>query len=129
MIPLAATTRVATAASSPSVARLASLTAQLARPASSQQTSTAAMSSSAAQREKGSSGSSSTGESTMPRFEKTPVPANPLGPGNYVKTAACLIIGDEVLNGKTKDSNSNYFAKWCFNLGEGIAACRACDRG
>lgn len=126
MIPLAATTRVATAASSPSVARLASLTAQLARPASSQQTSTAAMSSSAAQREKGSS---STGEPTMPRFEKTPVPANPLGPGNYVKTAACLIIGDEVLNGKTKDSNSNYFAKWCFNLGEWIACMRACDRG
>lgn len=28
----------------------------------------------------------------------------------------CL-AGDEVLNGKTKDSNSNYFAKWCFNLG------------
>jgi molybdenum cofactor synthesis domain-containing protein len=28
-----------------------------------------------------------------------------------------LIIGDEVLNGKTKDSNSNYFAKWCFDRG------------
>ncbi|PWN49805.1 Molybdopterin binding protein [Violaceomyces palustris] len=53
----------------------------------------------------------------MPRFQKTPLGANPLGEGNYVKTAACLIIGDEVLNGKTKDSNSNYFAKFCFNLG------------
>ncbi|KAM5518732.1 molybdenum cofactor synthesis domain-containing protein [Fusarium oxysporum f. sp. phaseoli] len=31
-----------------------------------------------------------------------------------ISTAACLIIGDEVLGGKT---NSAYFAKWCFNLG------------
>lgn len=53
----------------------------------------------------------------LPTFEKSPVPANPLGANTYVKTAACLIIGDEVLNGKTKDSNSNYFAKFCFNLG------------
>ena len=28
-----------------------------------------------------------------------------------------LVIGDEVLNGKTKDTNSNYFAKHCFELG------------
>ncbi|KAK3485961.1 MoaB/Mog domain-containing protein [Neurospora hispaniola] len=37
-----------------------------------------------------------------------------------IHTAACLIIGDEVLGGKagpTKDTNSNYMAKWCFNLG------------
>ncbi|EPQ27734.1 uncharacterized protein PFL1_04871 [Pseudozyma flocculosa PF-1] len=53
----------------------------------------------------------------LPTFAKSPVPANPLGPNTYVKTAACLIIGDEVLNGKTKDSNSNYFAKFCFTLG------------
>ncbi|KAF2152415.1 3'-phosphoadenosine 5'-phosphosulfate sulfotransferase [Myriangium duriaei CBS 260.36] len=32
-------------------------------------------------------------------------------------TAACLIIGDEVLNGKTKDSNSAYLARYCFSLG------------
>lgn len=34
-----------------------------------------------------------------------------------VHTAACLIIGDEVLNGKTVDTNSSYFAKYCFDLG------------
>ncbi|KAM3440669.1 hypothetical protein NHJ13734_003198 [Beauveria thailandica] len=31
-----------------------------------------------------------------------------------IQTAACLIIGDEVLGGKT---NSTYMAKWCFQLG------------
>ncbi|KAE8348095.1 MoaB/Mog domain-containing protein [Aspergillus coremiiformis] len=39
---------------------------------------------------------------------------------NYTKTihtAACLIIGDEVLGGKTIDTNSAYFAKYCFALG------------
>lgn len=34
-----------------------------------------------------------------------------------ISTAACLIIGDEVLNGKIKDTNSNYFAKFCFGKG------------
>lgn len=69
--------------------------------------------------------SAQTGDTTKPgekqltaiKFDKTPIPQNPLGDGNYVKTAGCLIIGDEVLNGKTKDSNSNFFAKMCFNLG------------
>jgi len=42
---------------------------------------------------------------------------NPLGEGNYIKTAGCIIIGDEVLNGKTKDTNSNFFAQYCFDLG------------
>ncbi|WWC92933.1 uncharacterized protein L201_007896 [Kwoniella dendrophila CBS 6074] len=42
---------------------------------------------------------------------------NPLGEGNYIKTAGCIIIGDEVLNGKTKDTNSNFFAQFCFDLG------------
>lgn len=63
-----------------------------------------------------------TPEPVMPTFAKTPLPdftkSNPLGDANrYISTAACLIIGDEVLNGKTKDSNSNYFAKFCFDLG------------
>ncbi|WWC65981.1 uncharacterized protein I303_108603 [Kwoniella dejecticola CBS 10117] len=43
--------------------------------------------------------------------------SNPLGEGKYIKTAGCLIIGDEVLNGKTKDTNSNFFAQFCFDLG------------
>ncbi|CAN8103010.1 unnamed protein product [Discula destructiva] len=34
-----------------------------------------------------------------------------------ISTAACLIIGDEVLGGKTKDTNSNYMAKFCFDSG------------
>ncbi|KAK4618026.1 hypothetical protein CLAFUW4_12465 [Fulvia fulva] len=34
-----------------------------------------------------------------------------------IHTAGCLIIGDEVLGGKTVDRNSAWFAKFCFNLG------------
>ncbi|KAL2177598.1 MoaB/Mog domain-containing protein [Thermothelomyces heterothallicus CBS 202.75] len=36
-----------------------------------------------------------------------------------IHTAACLIIGDEVLGGKAgqEDTNSHDVAKWCFNLG------------
>ncbi|KAJ6147937.1 hypothetical protein N7497_009919, partial [Penicillium chrysogenum] len=34
-----------------------------------------------------------------------------------IHTAACLIIGDEVLGGKTIDTNSPYLAKFCFSLG------------
>ncbi|KAG9121705.1 hypothetical protein FRC07_002238 [Ceratobasidium sp. 392] len=48
----------------------------------------------------------------------SPIPTDPsLGEGKKIKTAACLIIGDEILNGKTHDSNSNYFAKFCFERG------------
>ncbi|KAI5121913.1 hypothetical protein M0805_000242 [Coniferiporia weirii] len=50
-------------------------------------------------------------------FALSPVPPNPLGEGKWIKTAACLIIGDEILNGKTLDSNSNNFAKFCFEQG------------
>lgn len=32
-------------------------------------------------------------------------------------TAGCIIIGDEVLGGKTVDTNSAYLAKFCFKLG------------
>jgi len=34
-----------------------------------------------------------------------------------VNTAACIIIGDEVLGGKTTDTNSSYMARFCFSLG------------
>ncbi|KAI9478547.1 MAG: MoaB/Mog domain-containing protein, partial [Benjaminiella poitrasii] len=34
-----------------------------------------------------------------------------------MKTAACCIIGDEVLSGRTKDTNSHYLAKTLFDLG------------
>ncbi|KAI1826412.1 molybdopterin binding domain-containing protein [Xylaria intraflava] len=34
-----------------------------------------------------------------------------------IHTAACLVIGDEVLGGKTVDTNSAFMAKWCFSLG------------
>ncbi|CEG69643.1 Putative 3'-phosphoadenosine 5'-phosphosulfate sulfotransferase [Rhizopus microsporus] len=32
-------------------------------------------------------------------------------------TAACCIIGDEILNGKTRDSNAYFLAKYLFDLG------------
>lgn len=31
--------------------------------------------------------------------------------------AACVIIGDEVLNGKITDTNSKFFAKYCYGMG------------
>ncbi|KAJ9627844.1 hypothetical protein H2203_003062 [Taxawa tesnikishii (nom. ined.)] len=34
-----------------------------------------------------------------------------------IHTAGAIIIGDEVLGGKTVDTNSAYFAKFCFSLG------------
>jgi molybdenum cofactor synthesis domain-containing protein len=34
-----------------------------------------------------------------------------------IHTAGCIIIGDEVLGGKTTDTNSAYLAKFCFSLG------------
>ncbi len=71
-------------------------------------------------------------------FPVSEVPKNPLGEGRYIKTAAALVIGyvypcetvlvheevdkyytcrDEILNGKTLDRNSNYFARYCFEQG------------
>ncbi|KAJ7507340.1 MoaB/Mog domain-containing protein [Mycena galericulata] len=52
-----------------------------------------------------------------PSFSVSPMPKNHLGEGKYIRTAAALIIGDEILNGKTLDMNSNYFAKYCFEHG------------
>ncbi|KAI9253597.1 MoaB/Mog domain-containing protein [Sporodiniella umbellata] len=34
-----------------------------------------------------------------------------------IKNAACCIIGDEILNGKTRDSNAHFLAKYLFDLG------------
>ena len=48
-------------------------------------------------------------------YERTPIPNDPTRP--FVRSAACLIIGDEVLNGKTHDTNSNKMAKMCFEMG------------
>ncbi|KAJ3839105.1 MoaB/Mog domain-containing protein [Lentinula raphanica] len=55
----------------------------------------------------------------MKRFDLSPIPTeNPLGQeGRRIRTAAALVIGDEILNGKTMDKNSNYFAKYCFERG------------
>ncbi|TDL27990.1 Molybdopterin binding protein [Rickenella mellea] len=50
-------------------------------------------------------------------FEMSPIPSNPLGEGRWIRTAAALIIGDEILNGKTVDTNSTYFARFCFERG------------
>jgi molybdenum cofactor synthesis domain-containing protein len=50
-------------------------------------------------------------------FAVSPLPPNPLGEGNHIRTAAALVIGDEILNGKTHDKNSNVFARFCFDNG------------
>ncbi|KAG6889944.1 hypothetical protein C0995_013471 [Termitomyces sp. Mi166 len=61
-----------------------------------------------------------------PRFSVSPIPPNPLGEGRHIRTAAALVIGrplsrnafsDEILNGKTLDRNSNFFALYCFEHG------------
>lgn len=50
-------------------------------------------------------------------FQSSPTLPNPLSEGKKIKTAAALMIGDEILNGKTLDKNSHFFAKYCFELG------------
>ncbi|GAA5951240.1 hypothetical protein JCM3765_002420 [Sporobolomyces pararoseus] len=57
---------------------------------------------------------STSNKDETPRFPISEVPKTNTGP---VRTAGMIIIGDEVLNGKTKDSNSNFLAKMAFDLG------------
>ncbi|TQS34094.1 hypothetical protein Golomagni_05536 [Golovinomyces magnicellulatus] len=47
-------------------------------------------------------------------LSSSPLTRRPTMASRTISTAACLIIGDEVLGGKT---NSAYMAKWCFSLG------------
>nr|CAG8438581.1 9100_t:CDS:2 [Entrophospora candida] len=51
------------------------------------------------------------------KFNLPITPISELKDRPFPKTSACLIIGDEILYGKTVDTNSGYFAKYCFNLG------------
>ncbi|KAH7106972.1 MoaB/Mog domain-containing protein [Auriculariales sp. MPI-PUGE-AT-0066] len=48
---------------------------------------------------------------TFPRSPRPPIPKDP------IRTAAALVIGDEVLNGKTQDTNSHYLARRLFEMG------------
>ncbi|KEF53361.1 uncharacterized protein A1O9_10336 [Exophiala aquamarina CBS 119918] len=52
----------------------------------------------------------------MTSSSSTATPA-PNGKQSPIHTAGCIIIGDEVLGGKTVDTNSAYLAKFCFSLG------------
>ncbi|CEJ86970.1 Putative Molybdenum cofactor synthesis domain-containing protein [[Torrubiella] hemipterigena] len=58
--------------------------------------------------------SASSGARVGPRIATMAAAANA---SRKIQTAACLIIGDEVLNGKTVDTNSAFMAKWCFSMG------------
>ncbi|GAA5978244.1 hypothetical protein JCM5350_002238 [Sporobolomyces pararoseus] len=57
---------------------------------------------------------STSNKDETPRFPISEVPKTSKGP---IRTAGMLVIGDEVLNGKTRDSNSNFLAKMAFDLG------------
>ncbi|KAK4052079.1 hypothetical protein OIV83_002373 [Microbotryomycetes sp. JL201] len=58
--------------------------------------------------------STSSGLTEQLKFESSPVP--PSKSNGYVRSAGCILIGDEILNGKTRDSNANFLAKACFDL-------------
>ncbi|SCU80927.1 LAME_0B05028g1_1 [Lachancea meyersii CBS 8951] len=51
----------------------------------------------------------------LTRLLHSPIPI--LTPRMPLVKAACLIIGDEVLNGKITDTNSRFFAQYCYRLG------------
>lgn len=44
-------------------------------------------------------------------------------PTSTVRTAGIVIIGDEVLSSKTVDTNSAWFAKYCYELGVDLKRC------
>ncbi|CAH7666882.1 molybdopterin binding domain-containing protein [Phakopsora pachyrhizi] len=60
-----------------------------------------------------------TDSNTTGRLTELPITPYPTFDKNSrtVRTAACVIIGDEILNGKTLDSNSNHLASLLFGLG------------
>ncbi|OJJ37164.1 hypothetical protein ASPWEDRAFT_38820 [Aspergillus wentii DTO 134E9] len=60
---------------------------------------------------------SSPASSPLNRFPSTMTSSAVSNHSRTIHTAACLIIGDEVLGGKTIDTNSAFFAKYCFSLG------------
>ena len=43
--------------------------------------------------------------------------AENIGAGEKIVTAAILVIGDEILSGRTQDTNSSYIARWLGELG------------
>ncbi|KFY15808.1 hypothetical protein V492_01755 [Pseudogymnoascus sp. VKM F-4246] len=51
---------------------------------------------------------------SLPNYAHTSAAAGGMSGTRMIRTAACLIIGDEVLGGKT---NSAFLAKWCFSHG------------
>lgn len=77
-----------------------------------------------------------------PSFQVSPIPKQSSVEGRYIRTAAALIIGcarpfhsitclphnklfrDEILNGKTLDRNSHFFARYCFE--QGVELCVLC---
>ncbi|OBT51027.1 hypothetical protein VE04_08179 [Pseudogymnoascus sp. 24MN13] len=54
---------------------------------------------------------------SLPNYAHTSAAAGGMSGTRMIRTAACLIIGDEVLGGKTVDTNSAFMAKWCFSHG------------